>query len=150
MTNALMDSFAISKRPCSNIHGEGWLFTTPYQLAMAAAVGVGPTFNDLESLVLPLNDTAVYMLGWVGIEPTLPLVYNQVSATLRQPILVFVCPKRQASFRFVKKGNQIWIVPCGRDSGIRTHTGRIFVLLYVAIAARTRCSLDCVLTISLT
>ena len=38
----------------------------------------------------------------------------------------------------------------GTHDGIRTHTEGIFVLLYVTIAARTRCSLDCVLTISLT
>ena len=34
----------------------------------------------------------------------------------------------------------------GRDGGIRTHTGWIFLLLYVTIAARTRCSLDYVFT----
>ena len=39
--------------------------------------------------------------------------------TLRQPILAFVCPKRQASFRFVS-----WTSP-GRGRGIRTLTERI-------------------------
>ena len=38
---------------------------------MAAAVGIGPTFALLESAVLPLNDTAICVVGVVGFEPTL-------------------------------------------------------------------------------
>ena len=51
---------------------------------------------------------------------------RRATVTLALSIFVPVCPGCQASFRFVNKVKKITLGRSyGRDSGIRTHTGRI-------------------------
>ena len=65
------------------------------------------------------------MAAGLGLEPSHPVLETSALANILTRSIVFVCPKRQASFRFVKKGNQLWIAPYGSPLGIRTRTERI-------------------------
>ena len=87
--------------------------------------GTIPQPRILETLALPIA-LLPNIKSWAEQESNLRFLWPATRwvTTLRQPILVFVCPKRQASFRFVSENMWYRRIP-GRDGGIRTHTGWI-------------------------
>ena len=55
------DNFAISKRPCSIVHGEGWNFYEPYQLALVARARIERTSCDFQSPTHPSMSSSHYI-----------------------------------------------------------------------------------------
>lgn len=66
------------------------------------------------------------MAAGLGLEPSHPVLETSALANIltRSIVFVFVCPKRQASFRFVNENMWYRGIP-GTHNGIRTHTERI-------------------------
>ena len=66
------------------------------------------------------------MAAGLGLEPSHPVLETSALANIltRSVVFVFVCPKRQASFRFVSENMWYRGIP-GRGRGIRTLTGWI-------------------------
>ena len=63
------------------------------------------------------------MAAGLRLELSLTVLETIALANILTRIIVFVCPKRQASFRFVKKiKKKLTIGAYGRGDGTRTHT----------------------------
>ena len=65
------------------------------------------------------------MAEGLGIEPSLTVLETIALADILTLSIVFVCPKCQASFRFVKKGGVLRRKHFGR--GDRTRTGTVLL-----------------------
>ena len=113
---ALSSTARVGTRPPTGLVGQGGVeppslvfqtntptvyVTVPYEFRKDC-VGIEPTLDEVES---PVHRTLSLhiMAGAVRVELTSAILETAVLAFERHPsvFLVFVCPKRQASFRFV-------------------------------------------------